>query len=344
LQINNELFKKLDNIINRFDFKKIDIDFKKIDYAIYNEGNLYTRGENEPFFSSYDNPTMYNNLAIVTNDLNSVEEMAVSLISTMYEMFLSSRYKMIIPNYLNIVESKHNFLQVNYYLYEIKILKLSDRTNDLNIKRAYLRLFINTRHQRSEMENGFTLDEMKAEHFNGSVAYAHIAIIKQIYGNKSLEVKEYLYKLNSRFDNFFNKMNGSYITGYYLKKILIDLGYTLMPQTLLYNVCVAYVDYVNEMITLPKNSKAIKLIQSRENQSKEILNDYFLLEPKKVPYSGKIKTFDPLSVVKFENRYYFNNFVVLEDDSGVSTYITGPVVVSYEDGRVLSYFKRSEIE
>jgi len=344
LEINDRLFEKLDSILSVFPFHSIDVEFKRLDYALYKDGNIYKKGYSEPFFSSYDRPKMYKNTVIVSLEQETIEEIAVDLLSNMYETFLTTKYKMIIPNYLNIVESKHNFLQVNYYLYEIKILKQADRAKDLNVKKAFLRLFVNIRHQRSEMNNGFTLDEMKAEHINGLIAYAYVSILRVIYGKKSIRVKEYLVKLNNRFDNFFNIMNGSYLTGLYLKTILVDLGYIVPPHTLLYNVCVAYIEYVSEIITLPKNNKAIKLIQNREMQSKEILNDFFLLDPKKVKFNGVIKTFDPASVLKFENRYYFNNFVVLEDLSGLSTYITGPVVVSTEKNNVVSYYRTTDID
>ena len=134
-------------------------------------------------------------------------------------------------------------------------------------------------------------------------------------------------KLEYNFKEYFCIKNSTCLTGYYLRAVLKQLQYELHHHEIIYYYLVNNMRFIHESVTIPNDAKALKIISKRENMSKEAITTYFLHDPKKYKFDGYISSYDPNSVIKFKDKYYFKNYCVLKDVYNNLTYLQGPCIV-----------------
>ena len=343
--------KKIEEVINSINFKKIYSYFKKQNVAIYNDGFLYFSSSKIPYnFNLRDSVKALSEFVILNYEsltLDLIVDAGLFIKQMVTNMFYRNRDKRI-PNDLLALQYPKIYLNYDYMHYERKLLIKAYHANDNYVKLNYFRMFLNVRDLRRQLVgNDFSMLEYGLETINGLSEYA---MYKAIYLLDKKLMKVRLKEITNQFliasTEYLDFRHSNIYSGLFILILMSDLGFDIEPlfesEQTLYQVVSRKIDFFREPIAFRTDKNLIEKLTEYDNSVSEKFATFFDNTPKRVNGYYQIYAFDPYSIFVDKDNLYHETFVVLKNLlNNELIKIEGPVVTKILDNSydiVTSYY------
>ncbi|WP_142415640.1 hypothetical protein [Hathewaya massiliensis] len=341
-----KLYTMVNDTLNSINFDEIWSGFHRIDFALYNKEKVYLNKHMIPWDNRFLANTVIdyegNNLAI-WNVENVKEihykELAANMVHEMFHAYQFSKNEtrfpddikaLSYPNDLGNYELKHN---------ENNLLIEGLNSTGRNKKLELLKQIIASRKIRVEKFGELIRYEFMIETIEGSAEYCAIKALESISEDlyrKRIEDYKRILQLDKRI--LFDIRRCCYYTGALFLLFLDELGIKFSKEIeneeiTIFEEIEKAID-TNDVIISKTNYSIIKLNFEKEQLKKEkSFNNFF--QSNLVTNEGNfhICGYDPMNMIKLDNRILCSNFIILKDiKMKNNVFIKGPTVVEFEEG------------
>ncbi len=351
-----DIYNKLEFELNKIDFNTLWEEFKRYDFAIYDNENVYLKDS----IIEKDN-RFIGNTCIKYNDeylaiwyLESIENIDIELLASniVHEMFHCYQ----LENSINVKNNcypteleglnypKSNGIFQSRYTESKLIIEILD-TDDMNLAYKLFNNFINLRYKRMR-NNTEILYEYLMETIEGTAEYVGLKSLKLLNNQKYIEKYNEYYDIVLDFDlYFFNIRKYAYFMGTLIllaiEKLNIIINSEINNSTIMEELFIEFkdcreIDIENNIEIEEKYNNYI------ENQKSAIKNAKIEL---KTEISGKyiISGYDPMNMIKIDNEILHNHFVMLRDLDGEIILLKEKVITVLDDkniDNIVKYYKK----
>jgi len=351
-----ELYKVVDEIIDSLDFDKIWTGFTKFKFALYDKDNVYFEDKVIP----YDNRFLGNTSIEYNGDFIAiwyVENphkkdsyiLAADLVHEMFHAFQRTHGESRYPNDLKMLDYPNNV--ENYAIRHMENVLLADAilSDELGVKRESLENYIAMRKYRENLIGDIIKQEYYAETIEGMAEYVGSMALKQIsYEKYSNRVRGFIENLKTLDNHFFDTRRLSYYAGAVFCILLSETGTSIQhkigeTEKPIFSLITESSRAKKPTININIDDLAEK-IEKYTNDKKSKFDDFFKADNKMVEGNYFICGYDPMNMIKIDDRILCSRFVMLKsNDNDEPTFIKGPVVVNLKrnsSNEVCSFVKK----
>lgn len=349
---------KVNKYINSVNFSKLWPGFKKTNFAIYDEKNVYFNDdydididlskEGSVFVGKVDNrfggctAIKINNHQVAIWDASyiskdmTIKKLASMIIHEMFHCFqLENKYEKGFPN---------EILGMNY---PISIENISLRSLERNClfqwiseinkdkKLDFVNIFFSLREKREVLIGEFIDYEESLESLEGTAVYAEFKALTQLHSNKKILIREDFFKgfneineenLKIRYSSCAQGAILALIADEYLGnwKEKFQKSESHISNFLKENIKLGKKNIENKKINL---DKVEKVIYAREEKINELFYDFDRIKENIVEEDIQIVLFDPMNIIKRNNESIHKSFIKVKIDEKEKM-IKGPVKVT----------------
>jgi len=343
--IMRELYKIVDEIIAGLDFDKIWSGFSKFNFALYDKENVYFKDEVIP----YDNRFLGNTSIEYNGEFVAIwhvenphkedsQTLAADLVHEMFHAFQRTHNESRYPNDLKMLNYPDNM--ENYAIRHIENLLLTNAflSDDLSIKKEFLKNFLSARKYRENLIGDIIKQEYYAETIEGMAEYIGSMALKQISHEKyTNRIKGFIENLRVLDNRFFDTRRLSYYTGTVFCILLSEVGINIYHK-----IGETEKPFFSLIAENSKSEKPIvninienlsEMTKKYTNDKKSKFDDFFKTTKEKVSGDYFICGYDPMNMIKVDDMILCSHFVMLKsNDSDEPVFIHGPVVVNLKKG------------
>lgn len=330
-----EIYQKLDTILNKIDFEQIAPGFHRYRFAVYTEKEICLDGELMPYTDQFMGNTslLYNGeyIAIWNVEFDPVEDMEQLAASMAHEMF----------------HCHQNTLGEKRYPSDLKLLNYPDDTENFarkyhenraladayeNCDKDALARFAAIRQMRFAQYSDMVREEWKAETLEGAAEYAGMKALRMIAPEKfERKMLDYLRRLRAESEQQFDIRRISYYTGALFFLCLDKLGHSVRneidSELTVYeqNPVIPASDIVMQPCPFIETTYA-KLVEEKQRMIHDHIAGSTYTE-----CSGVICGYDPMNMFRVGNRIYCKYIVFLKVADEVQRHQRA-IVLELKDG------------
>ncbi|MCL2217208.1 MAG: hypothetical protein FWB91_09345 [Defluviitaleaceae bacterium] len=350
-----ELYKIIDETIEKVNFNKIWPGFSRFNFALYNKSNVYFKDEVIPWDNRFLGNTSieYNGKFIaiwyVENPHKEDSQiLAADLVHEMFHAFQRMRNESRYPNDLLMLNYPDNI--ENYAVKHVENLILVNAflSDDLSAKREFVKNYLSARKYRENLIGDIIRQEYYAETIEGIAEYGGSMALKQIsYDKYSNRINAYIENLKILDSRFFDTRRLLYYTGAVFCIVLSEAGIDIHhrvgdTENPLFSLAAESSKAERPTISINIEDLSEK-VKRHTNDKKAKFDEFFKTATEKVDGDYFICGYDPMNMIKMEDMILCSHFVMLKgNDSGEPIFIQGPVLVNLKKNSVneaCSYMK-----
>lgn len=350
-----KLYTQLSNLLNAINFNELWEGFHFYDFALYNDREVYLKDSVIPYDNRFMGNTAINYegqyIAIwnVENpDLEDIEVLAANLV---HEMFHAYQYEMKEsrwPQDLRTLDYPSNIENFKFKYAENKILAAAYLEKNIEKKKRLISQFASIRNMREKNIVDIIRCEYLSETAEGMAEYVGIMALKQISINKyNTRMKKYIGYLSTPSELLFDTRRISYFSGAVFLVASIEAGIPFFHE--IGNCDIPVFEIISSYLKIDgtieiEDYKIIEEMAIQYIDRKRNKFDVFFKENREhVEGKFQIVGYDPMNMIKLDNKIYCNHFILLKDtNTNNQVFLNGPVVVELEPetiNKVIAYFK-----
>lgn len=336
------LYNTLDELIDRLDFNSIWPGFKRFDFALYTEEEVYLRDKIIPYDQRFIGNTSieYENSYIAIWSIESDLEddpviLAGNIVHEMFHAFQQSKNEQRYPNELLSLDYPDNVENNCLKYLENNSLIEAFLSDNSSIKYHSFIRYLSIRKYREKLLGSMISEEYKTETIEGLAEYAGMMALKQLSYDKYIRViNGHLDKLRSVEVTVSNMRKLAYSSGTLLAMMMHDLDFGLFHDIGSENRPLFHLIDIEtalpESFTLLKERAIEKATQSIIHDKQKKFDEFFSSDPNEVSGDFRIIGYDPMNMIKLGNKILCTHFILLASQE-TSHFITGPVVAVLKD-------------
>lgn len=340
----NKIYKETNSILDKLNFDELWKDFKKYNFALYDDEKVYFGDSEIPVDNRFlGNTTIDNNgekiaiWKVADSDLENLKVFASNIVHEMFHAFQLENDESRFPNDL---KGLNKPLDIEYYQMKKQegILLVNAIENcDMKSKLSNLEKIITLREKRLELYRDSTEYEFAIETVEGTAEYVGTKALKGI------DKREYEKRINKYMETvidnemIFATRRYNYFYGTLLL-ILVDLLNIKLSQEI-ENNDKTIMEGLMGIVKGRKKTGGIPIdLNLEESLNKHQKNIFIKFEKfyheKRKNHLGnyKIVGYDPMNMYKYEDKILHEHFVNLYNHSSdKSIFVKGPVVTVYNE-------------
>ena len=328
-----KLYTVIANTLSNVNFEAIWKGFSICEFALYNQETVYFKDKTIPWDNRFIGNTAIefegDVIAIWSVESPETEDtdyLAAAIVHEMFHAFQKLQGETRYPNDLKLLAYPDNIDN-----YQIKMVENGFLAKALSEKDIIaLKDFVSLRRVRTHLLDDVILQEFRAETVEGMAEYAGLLALEQINKDKfKVSVENNLAKILRPTDLIFSPRRLSYYTGAILclalKFLKVDFQHELNENQTLFEIVSNIVgeSYID--------------VSGYINKKKKMFDEFLDSHSEIFLCDSYICGYDPMNMIRFENKILCNHFVVLGDE-----FIQGPVIVVLQKGsanKAESYIK-----
>lgn len=350
-----KLYAKLSNLLSRVNFNELWEGFHFYDFALYNDKEVFLKDKVIPYDNRFIGNTAINYegqyLAIWNVENPDKEDIEVLAACIVHEMFHAYQYELKEsrwPQDLRTLDYPSDIENFKLKYAENKILVAAYLEKDKAKKKRLLTQFVSIRSRREAIIGDIIRCEYLSETAEGMAEYVGIMALKQISTEKyNARMEEYISYLSTESELFFDTRRISYFSGAVLLVIVSEVGISFYHQIGNCNSSVFEIVSANFDKTATVEIEDANLIEEMANKyferKRAKFEDFFNADREYVQGEFQIIGYDPMNMIKIDNRILCSHFIMLKDKrTSAQIFLNGPVVVELEPktiNKVITYFK-----
>lgn len=311
-----------------YNSKEICLDGKLMPYDEHFIGNTCIR-YNDEFVAIW-------NLDYETEEID-LEILAYCLVHEMFHCYQFEYNETRFPNDLKLLNYPSDVSNYNNKFYENQALVQTYCQHD----KEALKQFYEIRNHRFSKYSDLILEEFKVESVEGMAETIGLRALELINKNKfEPKIQEYINILINDVALIFNIQRISYYVAVLFNLTLVKFGYPLNNQF------DEKTSYEQNMLFLESKSatqtnEIIYDTYSKElNKKKEIIKN-FMNEKQYCDYSASICGYDPMNMIRVDDKIYCSHFIMLNNDLGFNKF-DSPILLQLKeqsDFEIKGYYK-----
>jgi hypothetical protein len=319
----HKLYSDIENILSKIDFNNIWQGFSYGDFALYNQETVYLKDKTIPWDHRFLGNTVidFEGNYIAIWELESIQNndtdyLAADMVHEMFHVHQKKNGESRFADDLELLAYPDNLDNYQLKIVETELLIKAFNNKDI----MALMQFINIRNIRKILIGDIIYQEYRAETLEGMAEYASLVSLQQINSEKyKIRLEDYISKLINNIDLIFDTRRMAYYSGAILcltlKLLNIDFYHELSIEKTLF-----------EIINKDSNVFIEDYYKYMENKKQKF--DIFMKNHTElVECDEYICGYDPMNMIRFENKILCNNFVMIGNN-----FIKGPVMVILKNG------------
>jgi len=340
-----ELYRIVDEVVDRIDFDELWSGFSKFNFALYDKEAVYFQDEVIP----YDNRFLGNTSIEYNGEFIAIwyvenpnkedsQTLAADLVHEMFHAFQRTHNESRYPHDLKMLDYPDDV--DNYAIRHIENVLLADAVlnDDLGVKRELLENYLAMRKYRENLIGDIIKQEYYAETIEGMAEYIGSMALKQIsYEKYNDRVKGFIKNLRILDNRFFDTRRLSYYAGAVFCILLSEVGINVHhkigeTEKPLFSLIAENSKVKKPTVNFNIEDLAEK-IKKYTNDKKSKFDDFFKTAKEKTEGDYFICGYDPMNMIKIDDMILCSHFVMLKsNDSDEPIFIQGPVVVNLKKG------------